>query len=47
MKRAKFTAVMASNGVEAIEAIRTLEKNQGKKDGPPRFDVVLVSYLIL
>jgi len=42
MKRAKFTAVMASNGVEAIEAIRTLEKNQGKKDGPSRFDVVLM-----
>lgn len=46
MKRAGFTAVMASNGVEAIEAITKLEQNKGQKGTHPRFDVVLVCSVI-
>ncbi|KAF8602905.1 hypothetical protein BDV93DRAFT_557089 [Ceratobasidium sp. AG-I] len=41
MKRAGFTAVMASNGVEAIEAIQKLEQNKGDDDHS-RFDVILM-----
>ena len=47
MKRAGFTTVMASNGVEAIEAIKKLDQNKGNKDGHSQFDVILVGYLFL
>lgn len=42
MKRAGFTTVMASNGVEAIQAITKLEYNKGQKGAHSRFDVILM-----
>jgi hypothetical protein len=46
MKRAGFTVALASNGLEAIQAIDKVDLQNNGESGSQTFDVVLVGALI-